>query len=167
MKLALLKTKLIAADGLGPDYDQWDGYPAERSLLFELFRKLRGNIAVLSGDIHVSMAIELHEHPFDTNEQPVAVEFINTSLTSQNLDDKMKWGYRTESVKYEEGITEAFPHIKYCELDSHGYNLVDITGERIQVEYWHLETVLERSEKEKLGAVWQVDLGKPKLVRVK
>ncbi len=167
VKLALLKTKLIAADGLGPDYDQWDGYPAERSLLFELFRKLRGNIAVLSGDIHVSMAIELHEHPFDTNEQPVAVEFINTSLTSQNLDDKMKWGYRTESVKYEEGITEAFPHIKYCELDSHGYNLVDITGERIQVEYWHLETVLERSEKEKLGAVWQVDLGKPKLVRVK
>lgn len=167
VKLALLKTKLIAADGLGPDYDQWDGYPAERSMVFDLFRKLRGNIAVLSGDIHVSMAIELHEHPFDNKEEPVAVEFINTSLTSQNFDDKMKWGYRTESMKYENGIKEAFPHIKYCELDSHGYNIVDISPERIQVEYWHVETVLKRSENEKLGAVWQVSLDKPKLVKIK
>ena len=167
VKLALLKIKLIAADGLGPDYDQWDGYPVERSLIFEMFRKLRGNIAVLSGDIHVSMAIELHEHPFDMNEEPVAVEFINTSLTSQNFDDKMKWGYRTESMKYEKGITEAFPYIKYCELDSHGYNIVDITRDRIQVEYWHLDTVLKRTEQEKLGAVWRVDHGKPKLVKIK
>ena len=167
VKLALLKTKLIAADGLGPDFDQWDGYPAERSLLFDLFRKLRGNVAVLSGDIHVSMAIELHERPLETGAEPVAVEFINTSLTSQNFDDKMKWGYRTESLKYEKGITEALPHIKYCELDSHGYNIVDITAERVQVEYWHVATVLERSDKEKLGAIWQVDLGKPRLVKIR
>jgi alkaline phosphatase D len=166
VKLALLKTKLIAADGAGPDYDQWDGYPAERGKVFELFRKLQGNIAVVSGDIHVSMAVELHEHPFDSTEAPIAVEFINTSLTSQNFDDKMKWGYRTQSPKYEKGIMEAFPYIKYCEMDSHGYNIVDITAQRIQVEYWHVDTVLKRTENEKLSAVWQVDLGKPRLVKI-
>jgi alkaline phosphatase D len=167
VKLALLKTKLIAADGLGPDYDQWDGYPAERKQVFDLFRKLKGNIVVLSGDIHVSMAIEMHEHPFDRAEEPVSVEFINTSLTSQNLDDKMKWGYRTESPKYERGVQEAFPHIKYCELDSHGYNIVDIDPERVQVEYWHVETVLNRTDREILGSAWQVKHGRPALVRIK
>ena len=33
---ALLKLKLIDEDGDGPDEDQWDGYPAERSRLLEL-----------------------------------------------------------------------------------------------------------------------------------
>lgn len=31
VKLPLLKTKLIAADGNRAGYDQWDGCPAERS----------------------------------------------------------------------------------------------------------------------------------------
>ncbi|HEY2980212.1 MAG TPA: alkaline phosphatase D family protein [Anaerolineales bacterium] len=167
IKLALLKTKLIAADGLGPDYDQWDGYPAERALIFDMLRKHPlGNIVVLSGDIHTCMVAELQEFPFEGGDRPVAVEFINTSLTSQNLDDKMKWGYRTKSLEYERGISEAFPHIKWCDLDSHGYNIVDVTPERVQVEYWLVDTVLQRTDQEKLGTVWNVQAGKPHAKRM-
>jgi alkaline phosphatase D len=167
IKLVLLKTKLIAADGKSPDYDQWDGYPAERSMLFDLFRRNRGNIIVLSGDIHVGMAIELQEDPFDKKKDVVAVEFINTSLTSQNLDDKMGWGYRTKSLEYEQAITREFPHIKWCDLDSHGFNIVDVTSERVKVEYWLVDTVLERTGNESRGTTWAVKHGTPKLVQVK
>lgn len=75
---------------------------------------------IASGDIHVCMAFELKENPFDEAEEVSAVEFINTSLTSQNLDDKMKWTPRTDSLKYEAAMMNAFPHIKWCDIDSHG-----------------------------------------------
>jgi alkaline phosphatase D len=78
----------------------------------------------------------------------------------------MKWGYRTKSLEYERGIREAFPHIKWCDLDSHGYNIVDVTPERVQVEYWLVDTVLERTDDEKRGAVWEVQAGKPQAIRV-
>ncbi len=163
----MLKTKLIAADGKGPDYDQWDGYPAERKLLFDLFRKHRGSTVVLSGDIHVGMVFELEENPFDEKQDVVAVEFVNSSITSQNLDDKMKWGYRTKSVEYEQAITKEFPHVKWCDLDSHGFNIVDVTSERVQVEYWQVDTVLERTGNVSHEATWAVEHGTPKLIRRK
>jgi alkaline phosphatase D len=168
VKLPLLKTKLINASGDGPDFDQWDGYPAERDLLFRHFRDHRaGNIVVLSGDIHVCMALELRVDPFNEAEEPVAVEFINTSLTSQNFDDKLKWAPRTQSIPYEQELLKTFGHMKYVDLDSHGYNIVDVTPERIQVEWRLVDTVLKRTENESLGAAWKVESGKPRLVRVR
>jgi alkaline phosphatase D len=167
VKLPLLKLKLIAADGKSADYDQWDGYPAERKKVINLLHQHRGSVVVLSGDIHVSMAIELKNDPFDEQEQVAAVEFINTSLTSQNMDDKMKWAPRTQSLKYEQSLQKIFPQIKFLDLDSHGYNIVDVTSERVQVEYWMVDTVLKRTDNESLDALWRVDAGSTKLIRVK
>jgi alkaline phosphatase D len=167
IKLALLKTKLIAADGDGPDYDQWDGYPAERKLLFDLLRKRRGSTIVLSGDIHVGMVFEVEEDPFDGKNEVITFEFVNSSITSQNLDDKMKWGYRTKSVDYEKALTREYPHVKWCDFDSHGFNIVDVTPERVQVEYWIVDTVLQRTKHVTQGAIWQVEHGAVKLLRVK
>ena len=168
LKLPLLKTKLINAQGDGPDFDQWDGYPAERNLLFKHFRDGRArNIVVLSGDIHICLAQELRVDPFDEAEEPVAVEFINTSLTSQNFDDKMKWAARTQSIPYERDLMAAFPHMKYMDLDSHGYNVVDVTPERVQVEWWLVDTVLQRTQAESLGASWKVENGRARLLQVR
>jgi alkaline phosphatase D len=78
----------------------------------------------------------------------------------------MKWAPRTKSLAFEKEMLEAFPHMKYVDLDSHGYNIVDVTPERVQVEWWNVDTVLERSQNESLGAAWKVESGKPKLVQV-
>ena len=50
--------KLNGKDG-GPDIDQWDGYPVERALLLEHLRDR--DAVVLSGDVHVALAIELDQ----------------------------------------------------------------------------------------------------------
>ena len=157
----------IAADGKGPDYDQWDGYPVERALLL---RKMRdhplGNFVVLGGDIHVGLAQELRVEPFDDTQPPVAVECINTSITSQNFDDKMKWAPRTRSISFEQEMMRQFPDMKYVDLDSHGYNIVDVTPERVEVEWWYLDTVLRAGSGEHPGAKFSVNSGAPRLTRV-
>ena len=146
--------------------DRWDGYVAARQRLLGFLRDRRpANPIVLSGDIHTCMALELRVDPFNEAETPVAVEFINTSLTSQNFDDKMKWEPRTKSLPFEQELMKELPHIKYVTLDSHGYNVVDILPERVRVEWWVLDTVLKRSTTERMDAAWQVESGKPRLVR--
>ena len=166
-RLPLLKARLIAADGLGPDYDQWDGYPAERYLLLRRMRDHKlGNFVVLSGDIHTGLAQELKMDPSDPASRPFAIECVNTSVTSQNFDDKMKWKPRTRSIPYEQELLGHFPQMKYIDLDSHGYSIVDVTPERVQVEWWNVDGVLKRTKKESRGAAFQIPTGRPTLIPI-
>ncbi|HEY8218149.1 MAG TPA: alkaline phosphatase D family protein [Acidimicrobiia bacterium] len=166
---ALKKVKLIADDEQGPDWDQWDGYPAERDSFFtHLIDQGIDNLVVLSGDVHVSLVIELQRDPFGRpDEPPLAVEIVTPSMTSQNLDDKMGWPRRDEqSLAAERRAMEFLPHWKWVDLDSHGYVIIDVTSDRLTAEYWHLDTVLESSPNEERASVWRVDHGTPRVVRV-
>lgn len=159
---ALLKVKLIDGDGTGPDYDQWDGYPVERREVLEHIAALEpANVVVLSGDVHVALAAELAEDP---SQPPVAVEFVNTSLTSQNLDDKMGWQPRTESVPIESALLAGMPHLRFVDLDSHGYSIVDVNRERLRFEWWTVDALETRSDGETLSGSMAVRHGVPRLV---
>lgn len=165
IKQALLKLKLIDVDGIGPDYDQWDGYPVERDLLLSHWRDNDiNNVVVLSGDVHVGLAIELKRDAFDHTEEPIAVEFVTCSLTSQNLDDKMGWATRTKSIPIEQEVMKAFPHIRWCDFDSHGYIIIDVKPEQVTAQWWAVDTVLRPSNAETLMGSWMVESGKPKLI---
>ena len=157
---ALAEVKLIRSDGEGADFDQWEGYPVERDLLLRhLSDRGIDGVVVLSGDVHVSLALEVRRNPFDPTSPPVAVEFVTTSLTSQNVDDKMGWPPRTESIPIEQAMVAALPHLRWCELDSHGYVVVDVTRERVTGEWWHVDTVLRPSTAERCAARWMVERG--------
>jgi alkaline phosphatase D len=164
----LRKVKLIADDMQGPDFDQWDGYPAERDALFaHIIEHDMDNVVVLSGDVHVSLALELHRNPFDSTDHTLAVEFVTPSLTSQNLDDKMGWPRRSaDSQAVEQQAVEFLPHWEWVDLDSHGYVIVDITRDRVTAEWWHLDSVLERSPHEERSAVFSVAHGTERLERL-
>ncbi len=164
-RLALVKTGLIAPDGLGPNFDQWDGYPAERYLLLRRMRDHRlGNFVVLSGGIHIGLAQELKMDPSDAASKAIAIECVNPSVTSQNLDETMKWKPRTKSTEHEQELLRLFPEMKYLDLDSHGYCIVDVSPERVQVEWWNVDGILKRSKKESRGAVFQIPTGQPALI---
>ena len=160
VKAALLRLKMIDPRGTGPDYDQWDGYPAERTLLLREFAaEANRTTVVLSGDIHVALAAELT----DDRGAPAAVEFVTTSVTSQNLDEKMRWPPRTRSRAVEAALLSVMPHIRFCELDSHGYSIVDVTRERLDFEWWIVESVLERSAVEHRMGAFRVAAGDPRI----
>ncbi len=164
VKPHLAKVKLLADDLQGPDYDQWDGYPAEREFVLDhIADNGIDNLIVLSGDVHVSLVLDLHHN--DT--EPVAAEFVTPSLTSQNLDDKMKWDRGSaESRAVGDRADELLPDWQWADLDSHGYVVVDVVPERVTVQFWHLDTVLERTPTAEVASSWTVEHGSRHASRV-
>jgi alkaline phosphatase D len=109
---------------------------------------------------------ELHRDPLAPDDRALAVEFVTPSLTSQNLDDKLKRPRRAaESLEIERRAVEALPHWHWVDLDSHGYTIVDVTPDRVTTEYWHLDTILEPSPNEELASAWTVEHGRTTPVR--
>ena len=158
---ALMKLEMTNEAGTGPDPDQWDGYPAERDAILQAFGDA-GDVVVLSGDVHIGLAMDIPRDRHD--ERPVAVEFVTTSLTSQNVDDKMGWEPRTQSVPLEQAWVEAVPYVKFADFDDHGYVIVDVTPERVRGEWWFVDAVRESTREQHLGAAWEVRRGEPGLV---
>ena len=168
LKASLRKVKLVADDMRGPDFDQWDGYPAEReAFLDHILLHEMDNVVVLSGDIHISVALELHRRPFESTDRALAVEFVTPSVTSQNLDDKMGWPRRgPNSRALERRAVDFLPHWNWVEFDSHGYVVVDVVPEGVTAEWWHVDTVLEPSVTEERAAVFSVARGTRRLARL-
>jgi alkaline phosphatase D len=168
LAMAMGKLKLMGPDGTGPDVDQWDGYPAERRRLLGHLRE-HGIVdtVVLSADIHVSMAAEVHERSYEQPVgEPLAVEFVSPSITSQNLADKIKLPrHNPTSRRAEAAFVEALDHVHWCDMDSHGYVVVDVDPTRVQAEWWHLDTVIEPSAGETLGGAFRVARGTARAVR--
>ena len=164
---ALALLKLASADGVGPDPDHWGGYPIERSAILQQMREPHGNLVVLSGDVHVSIAIELHEIDATPGQEPFAVEFVTPSITSMNIDDKKGWPRRDpRSIEMERAAVDTVPHWKWCEFDSNGYVIVDIDRDRVLGEWWAVDTVLKPSTNEERIASWKVEHGKPYAIEV-
>jgi alkaline phosphatase D len=158
LQTAMLKLKLMDEDGEGPDEDQWDGYPAERDAVLEKFADL-DDVVVLSADIHVCVASQLTR-----NGSAVAAEITAPSLTSQNLDEKLKLDPRDEAiVSSEREFTEALDHVEWCEFSGHGYVVCDVDRERLRAEWWIVDGVLERLPGESMAAAYEVRRGSPAL----
>lgn len=132
-----------------PFHDLWDAYSRERDDLIGALARGPARPVVVSGDIHVSVEAELRA----PGGRPVGPEWAIGSVTSQNLDDKMGWPPRTRSRPYEERVCACLPHIRWCDLDDHGYLVLDCEPERVQAEWWFVETVRERSTREWRGHV--------------
>jgi alkaline phosphatase D len=113
--------------------------------------------------VHVCLAAELAEEP---GLPPVAVEFVNTSLTSQNLDDKMGWSPRTESRAIEAAMLAGMPHLRFLDLDSHGYSIVDVDRDRVRFEWWAVDGLEQRTPGQGLVGAMAVNHGDARLVEV-
>ena len=61
-------------------------------------------------------------------------------------------------------LLDALPHLRWVDLDSHGYVVVDVNRARVSGEWWFVDTVLRRSDGERLGASWAVEHGTPRLI---
>ncbi|MBR7675847.1 alkaline phosphatase D family protein [Streptomyces daliensis] len=127
----------IPKEGLAVNVDQWDGYTDDRRELLTHLRDNRiGNTVFLTGDIHMAWAndvpVKAATYPWD---EPVATEFVVTSVTSDNLDDILRVAPDTVSTVAETAVRAANRHVKWVDMDSHGYGVLDLTAERAQMDY--------------------------------
>ena len=136
--------------------DIWDGYPVERQKIMDyLEAKEMKNVVFLTGDFHSAFAFEVTANPTlsttynpETSEGAVAVEFVTPSITSSNFDE---YTTRYRSRKFEECLnkpcggfpffnrTNPNPHIKFADLDRHGFMILDITAEAVQSNFYFVE----------------------------
>jgi alkaline phosphatase D len=135
-------TGLLPRDGVPYNVDQWDGYTDDRREVFQHIRDHQVTDALfITGDIHSGWACEL---PYDasTLADPLAigdsagVEFVCSSVTSNNLKDITGTPPRTTSLAVEAAILANNRHIKYLDFDSHGFSVLDLTPERAQMDWY-------------------------------
>ncbi|MFD6281289.1 alkaline phosphatase D family protein [Streptomyces sp. NPDC060209] len=128
----------LPAEGLAVNVDQWDGYTDDRK---ELISHLRDHAVTdtvfLTGDIHMAWAndvpVKAATYPLSAS---AATEFVVTSVTSDNLDDILRVAPGTVSVVAATAVRAANRHVKWVDMDSHGYGVLDVTAERSQMDYY-------------------------------
>lgn len=153
----------LVAGGAGVNGGQWDGYPGERARLFDLLaEEALGNVVVLSGDLHSSWAGELTPDP-TAGARTVAVEFVAPSVTSRSFAAELAPPFPGGRAALRRVVASQNPHFGYFDLDGHGYLVVDVTLDRVQAEFWHVETVADRAYGERLAAVGLVQDGDTRL----
>jgi len=160
--------------------DIWDGYPAERDILIDFTAQNQlQNVVWLTGDFHSAFAFDVAKRPslFGTGFDPsqltydpssgagsVAVEFATPSISSANFDENagatIAAGLEMqinqplpESAGQLQGVNPN-PHMKFVDLDRHGYFVLDLTEEKVQADWYFMESILEENDNENLGASW-------------
>jgi alkaline phosphatase D len=161
-------TGLLPEDGLPYNVDQWDGYTADRRRIFGHIRD-RGvkDALFVTGDIHSGWACEL---PYDASTYPVGdsagVEFVCSSVTSNNLKDLTGSPPRTSSVAVEEGIKANNRHVKYLNFDDHGFSVLDLTPQRAQMDWFVISDRADRNATITHQASWMTRSGTGRIERV-
>jgi alkaline phosphatase D len=146
---------------LPTNFDSWDGYPAEKRKLknFILENKIE-NIVFITGDAHSSWAIEVATD-VKKNYSPFAVEFVTTSISSANGDEK----YPIDTVKIKElEMLSENPHLKYLNNRDHGYMLLTLTSQKAKAEWWFVNTIRLPETGEFLGKSIEVKRGSVKIL---
>lgn len=128
------------------NYDQWDGYPADRSRIVDALDPAR-NTVVLTGDIHFAGVGTIRQGERVTG-TAVGVEFVATSISSGGLVDPSV----TDVVK-------SIPDILDVELAHRGYILHTVTPEAWTAEYRMVETVKEPDAPMFVHATYRVAAG--------
>lgn len=126
--------------------DSWDGYRAARSRVFDMVERHQlPNLVVLTGDVHSSWAYDLpraiDSGTYDptTGRGSLGVEIVCPAVSSPvpftpaNASERMA------------ALQQARPHMKFMDGLSRGYVVIDLTRERLQADWWLLDTVKERS----------------------
>ncbi|NWF26213.1 alkaline phosphatase D family protein [Streptomyces sp. PKU-EA00015] len=137
----------LPQEGLAVNVDQWDGYTDDRKeLLAHLTQRSIRNTVFLTGDIHMAWAndvpVRAATYPLSAS---AATEFVVTSVTSDNLDDILHVAPGTVSLVAQAAIRAANRHVKWVDMDAHGYGVLDVTAERTQMDYF---TVSDRTNRD-------------------
>jgi alkaline phosphatase D len=144
--------------------DMWDGYPAARRRVIDFLAGERvGDVAILTGDLHSSWALDVPLDPWAGAAAPaarsLAVELVTPAISSPPL-------YTDPALRARGPTLPALaPHLKFIDGDSNGYILLDVTRDRVQSDWYYVPTVTMRTEEERLGARVICERGSSRLTR--
>lgn len=124
--------------GVAVNEDQWDGYPAERTRVYNhIIQNNINNVVVITGDIHSSWANDLPTSSYNssTGAGSVGVEFVTPSVTSPGLN--LPGGASAVQL--------ANSHVKFCNLNQRGFLILDVNKNRTQADWFFVSTIEQPS----------------------
>ncbi len=146
---ALHKLKMAESDSELAFHDLWEDFPTEQAMVRDAVVAADRTV-VLSGDVHFSA-----EHASTVSSDAGAageyVEWTVTSVTSPNLDDKMGWPRQAQSVDYERALLRNLPELRWCDLDSHGFLVIDSDPQFVSCQWWFVDAVREKTDVAYMG----------------
>jgi len=145
--------------------DVWDGYPAARERVFDVLDNGHiTDVAILTGDIHSSWALDVPRDPWTTAYDPRtasgsrAVEIVTPAVSSPPM-------FSSQAQRDVAAVLQPLArHLKFLEGDSRGYVLLDVTPKALQADWYFVPTVTERTEQEKRAARFVCERGSSHLV---
>ncbi len=144
--------------------DVWDGYAPARNRVFDFLANEKiTDLAILTGDIHSSWAMDVARNPWlsgydaATGAGSVAVELVTPAISSPPLFASAELRQRATALR------PLARHLKFLEGEHNGYTLLDVTRERLLAEWYHIDGVAQRSEAESKVASFVCEHGSSRL----
>ncbi|MBO9557185.1 MAG: alkaline phosphatase D family protein [Caulobacter sp.] len=128
------ESRALAKVGAPGNLDAWDGYPADRSRVYDIFKASRARPIVLAGDSHAFWANELWD---DAGTTRVAAEFGVTSVTSPGYSDYLP------GAPLGEAYVAANKEVKFTDQGAKGFLLLTLERGRATGELIAVSTILD------------------------
>ncbi len=130
----------------GPVFDNggWDGFQETRNMLFDTIAMNNiNNCVFITGDAHISVAMDLNKTPQDTlaynestGEGSIGVEFLPTSISRGNFNEQ---GVTAGELQFLIPLNKnANPQQIYTEVTKHGYGILDIKPDSVVATFMYL-----------------------------
>lgn len=152
----------IGAQG-GPNpamADSWTGYPSAKRDLAWLLAQVP-NPVILSGDSHNSWAANL-KLPTPEGVLPLGVEFGGTSISSPGFEQDLIMLAPEQTAGLILEASQANPasdDLVYADTHRRGFVVIDLTHERLQSEFYFVDTVIQPDYVLTLDRLLTVDRG--------
>ncbi|WP_159152582.1 alkaline phosphatase D family protein [Acinetobacter johnsonii] len=116
--------------------DAWDGYFAEREILYDTLAQLKKKVVVLAGDTHNAWASDLSSK----DGVLVGVELATSSVSSPGLEKYLSIPMQ-QLQAFEFAFTSLIEELNYCNLNQRGYLKVRFTAEQVQADWIFVDSI--------------------------
>ncbi len=115
--------------------DAWDGYYAEREVIYGTVKALAKNLVVLAGDTHNAWNNNL----IDMNGDQVGIEFATPSVTSPGLEEYAGLSDAATALQFEGAIELLIDSLEYLNAYDRGFMTVTFTASNATANWQYVD----------------------------
>ena len=116
--------------------DAWDGYFAEREILYGTLAQLKKKVVVLAGDTHNAWSSNL----YSKDGVFVGVEMATSSVSSPGLEKYLNIPL-AQLQQFEFAFTTLIDELNYCNLNQRGYLMVQFDETQVQSQWVYVDSI--------------------------
>lgn len=133
--------------------DAWDGYFAEREMLYGTLAQLKKKIVVLAGDTHNAWSSNLYSQ----DGAFVGVELATSSVSSPGMEKYLN--IPTDQLQqFEFAFTTLIDELNYCNLNQRGYLMVEFDEAKVHSEWIFVDSIKKSEYQVDTARHYQLDL---------